>query len=52
VRIGVGRPDSSDPDIVASYVLGRWRQPKAEVAALVERATDAAERIVLGETTL
>lgn len=52
VRIGVGRPDSTDPDIVASYVLGRWRQPKAEVAALVERATDAAERIILGETTL
>jgi PTH1 family peptidyl-tRNA hydrolase len=52
VRVGVGRPDSSDPEIVASYVLGRWRQPKDEVAALVERATDAAERIVLGETTL
>jgi PTH1 family peptidyl-tRNA hydrolase len=49
VRIGVGRPDSTDPDIVASYVLGRWRQPRDEVAALIERATDAAERIVLGE---
>lgn len=52
VRIGVGRPDSSDPDVVAGYVLGRWRQPRAEVAALIERATDAAERIVLGETVL
>jgi PTH1 family peptidyl-tRNA hydrolase len=49
VRIGVGRPDSTDPEIVAAYVLGRWRQPKAEVAELVGRATDAAERIVLGE---
>ena len=26
VRIGVGRPDSTDPEIVAAYVLGRWRQ--------------------------
>ena len=35
VRIGVGRPDSTDPDIVAAYVLGRWRQSAAEVADLV-----------------
>src|ERR1700748_3417952 len=48
VRVGVGRPDSTDPDIVASYVLGRWRQPRDEVAALIDRAADAAERIVLG----
>jgi PTH1 family peptidyl-tRNA hydrolase len=46
VRVGVGRPDSTDPDIVAGYVLGRWRQPAAEVEALVERAADAAERLV------
>ncbi len=52
VRVGVGRPDSTDPDIVASYVLGRWRQPRDEVAALIERATDVAERIVLGEQAL
>ena len=48
VRIGVGRPDSTDPDIVASYVLGKWRQPRDEVAALIDRARDAAEAIVLG----
>ncbi|MBA2515450.1 MAG: aminoacyl-tRNA hydrolase [Solirubrobacterales bacterium] len=48
VRVGVGRPDSTDPDIVAAYVLGRWRQPAAEVADMVERAADAAERLVLG----
>jgi PTH1 family peptidyl-tRNA hydrolase len=48
VRIGVGRPDSTDPDIVASYVLGKWRQPRDEVAALVDAARDAAEAIVLG----
>jgi PTH1 family peptidyl-tRNA hydrolase len=52
VRVGVGRPDSTDPDIVASYVLGKWRQPQGEVRALVDAAADAAERIVLGETAL
>ena len=48
VRVGVGRPDSTDPDIVAAYVLGRWRQPAREVADLVSRAADEAERLVLG----
>jgi peptidyl-tRNA hydrolase, PTH1 family len=48
VRVGVGRPDTTDPDLVAAYVLGRWRRPEAEVAALVERAADAAQRIVEG----
>ena len=52
VRIGVGRPDSTDPDVVAAHVLGRWRQPKTEVAALVEAAADVAERVVLGELAL
>jgi PTH1 family peptidyl-tRNA hydrolase len=52
VRIGVGRPDSTDPEIVAGYVLGRWRQDKADVADLVGRAADVAERIVLGKTEL
>ena len=46
VRIGVGRPDSTDPDIVAAYVLGRWRQPSSEVADLISRAADEAERII------
>jgi PTH1 family peptidyl-tRNA hydrolase len=52
VRVGVGRPDSTDPDVVAAYVLGRWRQSEAEVRALVDAAVDATERIVLGETAL
>ena len=46
VRIGVGRPDSTDPDIVAAYVLGKWRQPPGDVAALIDRAADEAERVV------
>jgi PTH1 family peptidyl-tRNA hydrolase len=49
VRVGVGRPDSTDPDIVASHVLGKWRQGRGEVQEVVERAADAAERVVLGE---
>jgi peptidyl-tRNA hydrolase, PTH1 family len=52
LRIGVSRPDSTDPDIVAGYVLGRWRQPREEVEGLVSRAADIAERIVLGELGL
>ena len=43
VRVGVGRPESTDPEVVASYVLSRFREPKEEVAALVARAADAAE---------
>jgi PTH1 family peptidyl-tRNA hydrolase len=46
VRVGVGRPDSTDPDIVAAYVLGKWRQPAAEVSALVDLAAGEVERLV------
>ena len=48
VRVGVGRPDSTDPDIVAGYVLGKFRERPEEVRELVERARDEAERLVLG----
>jgi PTH1 family peptidyl-tRNA hydrolase len=48
VRVGVGRPDSTDPEIVAAYVLGSWRQSKADVADLVGRAADEAERVIAG----
>jgi PTH1 family peptidyl-tRNA hydrolase len=48
VRVGVGRPDSTDPDRVAAYVLSRFREPREEVASLVQRAADEAERLVLG----
>jgi len=52
VRIGVGRPDTTDPEIVAGHVLGKWKQPNGEVRELVERASDTVERIVLGELEL
>ena len=47
VRVGVGRPDSTDPEIVSAHVLGKWREPAADVRALVERARDETERLVL-----
>jgi PTH1 family peptidyl-tRNA hydrolase len=51
VRVGVGRPDSTDPEVVASYVLSRFREPREQVAALVERAAEETEKLVaeLGE---
>jgi PTH1 family peptidyl-tRNA hydrolase len=52
VRIGIGRPDTTDPEIVSAYVLGKWRQPEAEVRDLVGRAADAVERIVDGREAL
>ncbi len=49
VRIGVGRPPTTDPERVAAYVLGRFRESKAEVAEVVERAADAAEQLLTAE---
>jgi PTH1 family peptidyl-tRNA hydrolase len=49
VRVGVGRPPTTDPDRVASYVLSRFREPREEVELLVERAADEAEKLVLEE---
>ena len=46
VRIGVGRPPTTDPDRVAAYVLGKFREPRADVEALIDAAADAAEKIV------
>jgi peptidyl-tRNA hydrolase, PTH1 family len=46
VRTGVGRPESTDPEIVSSYVLSRFREPRDEVSALVAAAADEAERLI------
>jgi peptidyl-tRNA hydrolase, PTH1 family len=46
VRVGVGRPATTDPDRVAAYVLGKFREPRDEVADLIERAADAAEQVI------
>lgn len=47
VRVGVGRPESTDPDEVAAYVLSRFREPRDQVNELIERAADTAERTVV-----
>ena len=49
VRIGVGRPPTTDPERVSAHVLGRFREPAEEVRLLIEQAADAAEAIVRGE---
>jgi PTH1 family peptidyl-tRNA hydrolase len=46
IRAGVGRPDSTDPEVVSAHVLGRFREPDEEVRGLVERAADELERLV------
>jgi len=46
VRVGVGRPDSTDPEVVSRHVLSRFDEPAADVNALIERAVDETERLV------
>jgi PTH1 family peptidyl-tRNA hydrolase len=46
VRGGVGRPDTTDPEIVSSYVLSRFREPREEVELLIQSAADEVERLV------
>jgi peptidyl-tRNA hydrolase, PTH1 family len=50
VRAGVGRPDSTDPEIVSNYVLSRFREPDEEVRLLLQSVADEVERL-LGEIT-
>src|ERR1700729_746351 len=50
VRVGVGRPPTTDPDRVAAYVLGRFREPRAEVESLIDEAARATEQFVEGQT--
>jgi peptidyl-tRNA hydrolase, PTH1 family len=48
IRVGVGRPDTTDPEIVSAHVLGRFSEPPDEVRALVEKAADELDRLVAG----
>jgi PTH1 family peptidyl-tRNA hydrolase len=43
LRVGVDRPASYDPDVVADYVLSRFGESRAEVAELVSTSADAVE---------
>jgi peptidyl-tRNA hydrolase, PTH1 family len=51
VRGGVGRPESTDPEVVSSYVLSRFREPDDQVRALIQEAAGEAERLVERITT-
>jgi PTH1 family peptidyl-tRNA hydrolase len=46
VRAGVGRPESTDPEIVSRYVLARFAEPDDRVRELIDRAADEAERLI------
>ena len=46
VRVGVGRPESTDPEIVSRYVLSGFGEPAEDVRALIERAVDETERLL------
>jgi PTH1 family peptidyl-tRNA hydrolase len=46
VRAGVGRPDSTDPELVSAHVLSRFAEPEADVRDLITRTADEAERVV------
>ena len=50
VRGGVGRPNTTDPEIVSNYVLSRFREPDEEVSRLIQSAADEAENLVEGLT--
>jgi peptidyl-tRNA hydrolase, PTH1 family len=47
VRVGVGRPPTTDPELVAAFVLGKFREPKDEVQALIDSAADAVEQVLI-----
>jgi PTH1 family peptidyl-tRNA hydrolase len=46
VRVGVGRPDSTDPEIVSAHVLGRFSEPVEDVSNLISDAATEVERLV------
>ena len=46
VRAGVGRPASTDPEVVSAWVLGRFQEPKDAVEELVANAAAETERLV------
>ncbi len=46
IRVGVGRPDSTDPEIVSAHVLGRFAEDDESVRRLIAEAADETERLV------
>jgi PTH1 family peptidyl-tRNA hydrolase len=52
LRVGVGRPDSTDPKVVSDYVLSRFSEPVDDVRALVERAAGQLDELVRARSEL
>ncbi len=52
VRVGIGRPDSSDPETVSSYVLSKFRESKEDVQELIEQSCREAELLLAGADSL
>jgi PTH1 family peptidyl-tRNA hydrolase len=46
VRAGVGRPNTTDPEVVSGYVLSRFREPDEEVRLLIHEAADEVENVL------
>ena len=46
VRAGVGRPDSTDPEIVSAHVLGRFSESDDDVRELISAAAGETERLL------
>jgi peptidyl-tRNA hydrolase, PTH1 family len=46
VRVGVGRPPTTDPELVAAFVLGKFREPRDAVQGLIDSAADAVEQVL------
>lgn len=46
VRVGVDRPESTDPEIVSAWVLGRFSEGRDAVRSLVEDAARETERLI------
>jgi PTH1 family peptidyl-tRNA hydrolase len=46
MRVGVGRPDSTDPEIVSAWVLGRFAEPDDQVRELVFMGAQKTEQLV------
>ena len=46
VRVGVGRPDSTDPEIVSRHVLGRFSEDREQVRGLIDAAVAETERLI------
>ncbi|MFL5780959.1 MAG: aminoacyl-tRNA hydrolase [Thermoleophilaceae bacterium] len=49
VRVGVGRPETTDPEVVSKWVLSRFRESDAEVQELIDDGARAVERLLTAD---